>query len=96
MHKFSRARLAIQGLRLALASLLLLPAALVSAFAQGEVFPFQTGPTGVIVHSQFGGQIFGFDIDQNGTEGLLTEAKTVSGGRVVAAVGHSIRRPAQS
>jgi len=40
------------------------------------------GPGNVIVHSKFGGQIFGFDIDQNGTEGLLTEA----GGSVNAAV----------
>jgi len=28
----------------------------------------------VLVHSKFGGQIFGFDIDQNGTEGVLSEA----------------------
>lgn len=34
----------------------------------------------------FGGQIFGFDIDQNGSEGILSEAKTVSGGKVIAAV----------
>lgn len=40
----------------------------------------------VIVHSMYGGQIFGFDIDQNGTEGVLSEAKTLSGGRVLAAV----------
>ncbi len=44
------------------------------------------GPTGVIVHSQFGGQIFGFDIDQNGSEGLLAEAKTLANGNVLAAV----------
>src|SRR5215469_1885220 len=43
------------------------------------------GPTGVLVHSKFGGQIFGFDIDQNGTEGLLSEAKTLAGGNVLAA-----------
>jgi len=41
-----------------------------------------TGPGNVIVHSKFGGQIFGFDVDQNGTEGLLSEA----GGSVNAAV----------
>ena len=40
----------------------------------------------VLVHSKFGGQIFGFDIDQNGTEGLLSEAQTLSGGQVLAAV----------
>src|SRR5579859_4506206 len=42
--------------------------------------------TPVIVHSKFGGQIFGFDIDQNGTEGVLAEAQTLSGGNVEAAV----------
>jgi hypothetical protein len=42
--------------------------------------------TPVIVHSKFGGQIFGFDIDQNGTEGVLTEAQTLSNGNVLAAV----------
>ena len=44
------------------------------------------GPNGVLVHSKFGGQIFGFDIDQNGTEGLLAESKTLSNGNVLAAV----------
>jgi hypothetical protein len=56
------------------------------AFCQtGESLP-PAGPTGVLVHSKFGGQIFGFDIDQNGTEGILSEAKTLSGGSVLAAV----------
>jgi hypothetical protein len=40
----------------------------------------------VLVHSKFGGQIFGFDIDQNGTEGVLSEAATQSNGTVLAAV----------
>src|SRR5215472_12289227 len=40
----------------------------------------------VIVNTKFGGQIFGFDIDQNGTEGLLSEAQTLSNGNVLAAV----------
>jgi hypothetical protein len=43
------------------------------------------GPGNTIVKSQFGGQIFGFDIDQNGTEGLLTEAQDLGGGLVLAA-----------
>ena len=51
----------------------------VAAFAQAG----RGAATGsVIVHSKFGGQIFGFDVDQNGTEGVLTEA----GGSVNAAV----------
>ena len=61
-----------------------------SAVAWGQTNELQTnspsGPTGVLVHSQFGGQIFGFDIDQNGTEGLLAEAKTLANGNVLAAV----------
>ena len=44
------------------------------------------GAGATLVHSKFGGQIFGFDIDQNGTEGLLSEAKTLSNGQVLAAV----------
>jgi len=44
------------------------------------------GPGQVIVHSKFGGQIFGFDIDQNGTEGLLSEDKELANGNVIAAV----------
>ena len=60
------------------------------AGASGQSSSFQpnpsAGPGTVIVHSRFGGQIFGFDIDQNGTEGLLSEAKTLSNGNVLAAV----------
>ncbi len=44
------------------------------------------GPTGVIVQSQFGGQIFGFDIDQAGNEGILCEAQTLDNGRIHAAI----------
>lgn len=44
------------------------------------------GAGSVIVHSKFGGQIFGFDIDQNGTEGLLAESQTLTNGNVLAAV----------
>src|SRR5581483_3261612 len=57
-----------------------------SAMSVAQPSPRAVGPTGVIVHSKFGGQIFGFDIDQNGTEGILAEAQTVSGGKVLAAV----------
>ena len=45
-----------------------------------------SGPTGALVHSQFGGQIYGFDIDQNGTEGILAEARSLSNGNILAAV----------
>ena len=61
-----------------------------SALAFGQTNEFQTnsptGPTGILVHSLFGGQIFGFDIDQNGSEGILAESKTLSNGNILAAV----------
>jgi hypothetical protein len=45
------------------------------------------GPGTTIVHSMFGGQIFGFDIDQKGTEGVLSEAQDIGvNGKVLAAV----------
>jgi len=68
-----------------LASLVLCSAV---ALAQTEQFQPQApiGPNGIIVHSKFGGQIFGFDIDQNGSEGLLAESKSFSNGVVLAAV----------
>ncbi len=60
------------------------------AIAFGQTDESQpTAPAGAgstFVHSQFGGQIFGFDIDQNGTEGLLSEAKSLPNGDVLAAV----------
>lgn len=46
--------------------------------------PIGAGRT--IVHGRFGGQIFGFDIDQNGSEGVLSEARDLSGEEVLAAV----------
>jgi hypothetical protein len=48
--------------------------------------PKAIGPGATIVHSKFGGQIFGFDIDQNGTEGVLSEAQDLGGQKVLAAV----------
>jgi hypothetical protein len=60
----------------------------VAAFGQAnETEPKSVPGAGkLLVHSKFGGQIFGFDIDQNGTEGLLSEAKTLGNGNVLAAV----------
>ena len=53
-------------------------------WGEGSRAPIGAGTT--IVHSKFGGQIFGFDIDQNGTEGVLSEAQDIGGGKVLAAV----------
>jgi hypothetical protein len=36
--------------------------------------------TDITVQDKFGGQIFGYDVDQNGTEGLLSEAETLADG----------------
>jgi len=41
---------------------------------------------GVIVQARFGGQILGFDIDQAGDEGVLTEYQNLDNGNVLAAV----------
>ena len=84
-QKASRFATHARALSLGMTSLLLFSAA---TFGQtGDFQPnLSPGPTGVLVHSRFGGQIFGFDIDQNGTEGLLAEAKTLPNGNVLAAV----------
>lgn len=44
------------------------------------------GPGNTIVQSQFGGQIFGFSIDQNGSEGVLSESQDIGGGKLLSAV----------
>jgi hypothetical protein len=62
----------------------------VSTFSVGQADNFQPNPAAgagkIIVHSKFGGQIFGWDIDQNGTEGVLSEALGLSNGNILAAV----------
>ncbi len=61
-----------------------------STLSVGQASEARTAPTAgggsVIVHSKFGGQIFGFDIDQNGTEGVLSESKPLSNGNFLASV----------
>ncbi|HXR17051.1 MAG TPA: hypothetical protein VN777_12715 [Terriglobales bacterium] len=62
--------------RYAIFCLIVLLFAAVAAFGQTTELE-SSDPPGVgkvLVHSKFGGQIFGFDIDQNGTEGVLSEA----------------------
>jgi len=60
----------------------------IGAFAQPRDFQPSpsAGPTGVLVQTKFGGQIFGFDIDRSGTEGILAESQDISNGNVLAAV----------
>jgi len=57
-----------------------------AAIAQSNEVQSTPGAGRVLVHSKFGGQIFGFDIDQNSTEGVLSEALFQSNGNVLAAV----------
>jgi hypothetical protein len=56
----------------------------------GQTMPLETpnvdspsleNATGIIVHPQFGGEILGYDIDQDGSEGLLSEAVTLGIGQ---------------
>ena len=56
-----------------------------AAAGQAQASARPIGPTGVLVHSKFGGQIFGHDLDQNGTEGLFSEYATLPNGEGVAA-----------
>jgi hypothetical protein len=76
---------ALLTLSLALVAICATPAA---SFGQSRSFQVNpsAGPTGVIVKSKFAGQIFGFDIDQNSTEGVLSEAKGLPNGNFLAAV----------
>jgi hypothetical protein len=56
------------------------------SFAQADdTQPNPAAGKGIIVHSKFGGEIFGWDIDQTGTEGVLTEALFQSNGNFLAA-----------
>ncbi|MGA7560147.1 MAG: hypothetical protein WCF61_06730 [Terriglobales bacterium] len=51
---------------------------------RGDSREIGAGP--IFVYSEFGGSIFGFDIDQNGTEGVFSEGQTLPNGNTLAAV----------
>jgi WD40 repeat protein len=76
--KSSSSRLFFRVLAVALFSLSCLVAAQTSATRRSK------GPGKIVVRTKFGGQIFGFDIDQNGTEGVLADVQI--GGNNVSAV----------
>jgi len=64
--------------------------AVVSANSDGAspADEFQPNPAagqGVVVHTKFGGQILGFDIDQSGTEGVFSEYVAEQGGKNLVA-----------
>jgi len=44
------------------------------------------GPGKIVVRTKFGGQIWGFDIDQNGTEGVLADATILNNGNTLSAI----------
>ena len=67
-------------------SILLLSLSCIFPIAGNAQSSTENPANSVIVNTKFGGQIFGFDIDQNGTEGILSEAQTLSNGNVLAAV----------
>jgi hypothetical protein len=69
-------------LRCMAAAVVLTFSCLAAAQASAASLEPPIGPGNVVVHTKFGGGIFGFDIDQNGSEGVLSEAQ----GSVPAAV----------
>jgi len=45
----------------------------------------QSSPKSVAVQDKFGGQIFGYDVDRNGTEGMLSEILALTDGNLLLA-----------
>jgi hypothetical protein len=63
------------------------PAPLAGDIPAASISPFPPpGLAPLIVHPRLGGRIFGFDIDPDGTEGLLSEAQVLDDGSVLSAV----------
>jgi hypothetical protein len=56
------------------------------AAAQTAPTRLPKGPGKIVVHPKFGGQMSGYDIDQNGTEGVLAEQATLKNGDLLTAV----------
>jgi hypothetical protein len=59
-----------------------------TGLAAAQTAPTRTpkGPGKIVVRPKFGGQIAGYDIDQNGTEGVLSEQATLKNGNILSAV----------
>jgi hypothetical protein len=58
----------------------------IAVAAQTPVSKPSIGPGKVVVHSALGGFILGYDIDQTGSEGLLSEALTLGDGNADVAI----------
>jgi WD40 repeat protein len=82
--KSSSHRLFCRVIAVALFSLPCFVAAQTSAAKPSATQP--VGPGNVVVSTKFGGQIFGFDVDQNGTEGILADVRLFNNGDVLSAV----------
>jgi len=58
-----------------------------SCLAAAQTLPARhIGPGKILVKSKFGGPIFGYDIDRNGTEGILNEWQQLQNGNVLSGV----------
>jgi hypothetical protein len=59
-----------------------------SCLAGAQTAPTQRpkGPGKIVVRPKFGGELSGYDIDQNGTEGILAELKTTKNGKTLSGV----------
>lgn len=57
-----------------------------AALAAPPLLPPGPGRLPIVVHSQFGGHIFGFDIDAHGSRGVLCEAQEMPDGSLLSAV----------
>jgi hypothetical protein len=68
----------------------LLPVAMfsLSSFAAAQMLASKQpkGPGNIVVRTKFGGAIWGFDIDQNGTEGVLADATILNNGKTLSAI----------
>jgi hypothetical protein len=53
--------------------------------AAGQSARVERAAKAVVVHTKFGGQLLGYDVDRNGTEGMLSEYVMLSSGKLLIA-----------
>jgi hypothetical protein len=56
-----------------------------SRVSRAQMDESQAAPGTILARSKFGGDILGYDIDHNGTEGILSEGVTLSDGKLLVA-----------
>jgi hypothetical protein len=69
-----------------IACAVLLASTCLAAFGQASPQSNPAAGLGKVVHSKFGGSIFGFDVDQNGSQGVLSEIFSLNPPKVLTAV----------